>query len=167
MTSSLEFFNLAIQSLLSLRYESEFISIEERNRLFFDLHLNAESMIYEMFRETDGIDNLLEAFNEVEPPPEEVPKRERRYPQVVRALSKANYQEKCDEPCGICMETHIKGESLETSCNHAFGKECYMTWINAPAGNHCCPTCREHLPLVFTYRPRKTRTKNRTNVVDG
>jgi hypothetical protein len=168
MTSSLEFFNLAIQALLSLRYESEFVSIEERNRLFFDLHFSAESMVYEMFRETDGIDNnLLEAFNEVEtPPPQEVPIRRRNYRQVIRSLSKAKYDEKCDEPCGICMETHIKGESLETTCKHEFGKECYMKWMNAPAGNNCCPTCREHLPWVLTYRRRKTRTNNKTNVVD-
>lgn len=59
--------------------------------------------------------------------------------------------------CAICLEDHINGESVTTECGHAYGKQCWETWMSNPTSNLCCPTCRKHHPKTTCYTLRADR----------
>jgi len=73
-------------------------------------------------------------------------------------ISKAAFNANCTESCSICLETHKKGESIKTECNHEFGKQCFNNWMTARASNHKCPTCRKETPRVTMFKTRVSRT---------
>lgn len=73
-------------------------------------------------------------------------------------ISKAAFDANCTESCSICLETHKKGDSIQTECNHEFGKQCFNNWMTARASNHKCPTCRKETPRVTMFKTRVSRT---------
>ncbi len=75
----------------------------------------------------------------------------------IRAIGQKRFNAKCAERCGICMETHINGESTLTQCNHCFGQQCWKTWISNPSGNQSCPECRTPCPKTIVYSQRAER----------
>jgi hypothetical protein len=105
-------------------------------------------------QDEDPLQNLIQRFGI----------RAVRMNRYCRSLSMTKYNAVCKEPCSICFETHIKGESLETLCGHEFGKECYEQWINSANGNRCCPTCRKQTPFTIVWRIRKTKKNVLNNV---
>jgi hypothetical protein len=75
-----------------------------------------------------------------------------------RAIGKARFEANCAEPCAICLDTHINGDTVVTEeCNHCFGKECWKTWMCNPTSNQTCPTCRTDRPNVIAYTMRRSR----------
>lgn len=92
---------------------------------------------------------------------------ERRNPlEKTVTISRAAFDANCTESCSICMETHKKGESIVTECNHEFGKECFTRWINARNSNHKCPTCRKERPRITLFKTRTPRNPIPTNVIE-
>jgi hypothetical protein len=73
-------------------------------------------------------------------------------------ISRAAFNANCTDSCSICLETHKKGDSIQTECNHEFGKQCFNTWMTARASNHKCPTCRKEMPRVTMFKTRVSRT---------
>lgn len=74
-------------------------------------------------------------------------------------ISRAAFDANCTESCAICLETHKKGDSIETECHHEFGKQCFNNWITAPNSNHKCPTCRKDMPRVTMFKTRCRRQR--------
>ena len=65
------------------------------------------------------------------------------------------------EDC-FCMETHLKKDTVQTSCGHCFGKECYERMLilanNDPRKN-ICPMCRTKGPKLTYWKARATYKK--------
>jgi len=90
----------------------------------------------------------------------------RRNPlEKIVTIKKAEFDANCTESCAICLETHKKGDSIITDCNHEFGKQCYNNWMTALNSNHQCPNCRKATPRVTLYKTRAAR-KQRLIIVD-
>jgi len=69
-------------------------------------------------------------------------------------IKKAEFDAICTDSCSICLEKHIKGDTIMTECNHEFGIQCYNSWMTAPMSNHKCPSCRKETPRVTMYKTR-------------
>jgi Ring finger domain len=69
-------------------------------------------------------------------------------------IKKAEFDAICTDSCSICLEKHIKGDTIMTECNHEFGIQCYNSWMTAPTSNHKCPSCRKETPRVTMYKTR-------------
>lgn len=78
-------------------------------------------------------------------------------PPTIKTISKANFSSDCENMCSICHDTHKKGDSVTTQCEHHFGKQCWDTWMENPYSNRKCPNCREVCYRITTY---KTRTRS-------
>ena len=73
------------------------------------------------------------------------------YEKCVRPLTEKEGQCTNADQCAICFDTHVLGDSMETQCNHGFGKECYNNWMTTPRSNGTCPSCRTFCPKVYIY----------------
>ena len=70
-------------------------------------------------------------------------------------LAKAELNAPMAEECGICLEKHIMKDSVTTSCDHHFGKDCFQQWYTTCRMNALgvrCPTCRTNNPKTNGYR---------------
>jgi hypothetical protein len=59
--------------------------------------------------------------------------------------------------CGICLDEHVKKDSLLCNCNHEFGKDCFNQWLDiCKASNQVvtCPTCRIAVKEIIGFRAR-------------
>jgi hypothetical protein len=77
-----------------------------------------------------------------------------------KSLSKAKLDAQMDDVCGICMDAHKVCDTLVTSCNHHFGKECFGKWaVICKKGGLCisCPMCKKICPSTIEYRARAPR----------
>ena len=75
-------------------------------------------------------------------------------PEKMVTIKKADFEAPCIDSCPICLEKHIKGDTIMTECNHEFGIQCYNSWMTAFTSNHTCPTCRKVTPRVTMYKTR-------------
>lgn len=82
---------------------------------------------------------------------------------IVKVISKAVFNSRCDDECAICVERHPMGECVKTSCNHTFGKECLGRWLMI---TNNCPSCRHPYPQVTSYRVRKSPTKKVAEIIE-
>jgi len=71
-----------------------------------------------------------------------------------KVISKAQLESICENSCPICLEKHIKKDTLVTECGHEYGKACYNAWFIA---HNTCPTCRKVCPRVTTFKERASR----------
>lgn len=65
--------------------------------------------------------------------------------------------------CGICLENHIKQDTVSCLCSHEFGKTCFEGWIQICVKNNknvTCPCCRGKVTELKTYREKAKRNKN-------
>ena len=72
-----------------------------------------------------------------------------------KMLAKAELNAPMAEECGICLEKHIMKDSVTTSCDHHFGKDCFQQWYTTCRMNALgvrCPTCRTNNPKTNGYR---------------
>jgi hypothetical protein len=96
-------------------------------------------------------------------------KMERRFKQT-RVLKKSLMEKPIEDCCGICLETHLKKDTVQTSCGHCFGAECYermldLDGVRTPRKN-ICPMCRTKAPKLTYWRlpaPRKPRCCKQPN----
>lgn len=60
--------------------------------------------------------------------------------------------------CIICSKRHTKGSVYTLNCGHIFGQECFTGWVKScrnKAQNANCPTCKQDVKSIFSYRRRK------------
>ena len=90
-------------------------------------------------------------------------------------LKNADLEIKLPEACGICLDVHLKLDSVTCDCNHSFGTTCFNEWKNVCMRNYKitnCPTCRSNIKNITTYRKRAVggpraprRKKNQMNPI--
>ena len=64
--------------------------------------------------------------------------------------------------CGICLENHIKRDTVSCLCSHEFGKTCFEGWKQICIKNNknvTCPSCRGKVTELKTYREKAKRKK--------
>ena len=87
----------------------------------------------------------------------------------IKTLKKSEETVLLPDVCGICLDAHLKLDSVTLACNHEFGELCFNQWKNTchSAGKPVkCPICRIPASKYVKYRKRivgpprvkKTRT---------
>jgi hypothetical protein len=69
-------------------------------------------------------------------------------------LKKRDLDIPLENPCGICLESHIKKETIECCCSHSFGKECFKNWITTCKNKNkkiTCPNCRNKIKSITHF----------------
>jgi hypothetical protein len=61
--------------------------------------------------------------------------------EINQIISEKEYNS-CSEECSICLDSHTKGKTIVTDCNHRFGKECFQDFEKKQLGSNKCPLCR-------------------------
>lgn len=86
-------------------------------------------------------------------------RRPRRVPKLkTRAVKESEINLPLPDNCAICQDNHLKCDSIETSCGHQFGVECFMQWVHTKNNNHqilSCPLCLYVQPKYHGFRARK------------
>lgn len=101
---------------------------------------------------------VIPLSTEVNPPIQDYPvyiiPRER-----LKTKTKTLSREECEyilpDVCGICLDNHSKIETVDCSCNHNFGKECFKSWkkiCNSNKKDLSCPTCRQTIIHITKFR---------------
>jgi hypothetical protein len=75
------------------------------------------------------------------------------------AIESSIFKTLCLEKCSICLDYHIKGDTIMTSCKHEFGRICFTNWMTKDICNHCCPNCREKITHIYLYKKVISSTK--------
>ena len=86
-----------------------------------------------------------------------------------KALKASEINLPLTDSCVICQETHIKCDSIETSCGHHFGQTCFLDWVRTKKQSHqdlCCPLCMRNKPDYHGFRARKPPV-NRDRVINA
>jgi len=86
-----------------------------------------------------------------------------------KVIKKKDLVQSMDQVCGICLETHTKQESVLCNCTHEFGQECLKTWTETCQRNRQntnCPTCRQSLTLITSFRARAAPRKKTNGRVE-
>ena len=80
-----------------------------------------------------------------------------RIKSAVKVLSVRLLNSPLPDTCGICLDSHLKSVTCTLNCNHEFGVECLTGWKNICQTNNKvlnCPTCRENVTTMTTFRQR-------------
>ena len=75
------------------------------------------------------------------------------------ALKRCHFERNCSQECPICLESHIKGETITTECGHKFGLKCWTEWLTTHVitsrGTHItrkkCPSCNKANPRFIAF----------------
>ena len=67
---------------------------------------------------------------------------------VICEIDKSQFHALCTEACAICLDTHTKGDSVLTDCNHEFCHQCWTQWT---ARAKTCPACRKLRPSTTSF----------------
>ena len=75
------------------------------------------------------------------------------------ALKRRHFERNCSQECAICLESHIKGETITTECGHKFGLKCWTEWLATQVitsrGSHItrkkCPACNKANPRFNAF----------------
>jgi hypothetical protein len=75
------------------------------------------------------------------------------------ALKRRHFERNCTDECAICLESHIKGETILTDCRHKFGLKCWTEWLGTQVitsrGRHItrkkCPACNKANPRFIAF----------------
>ena len=69
----------------------------------------------------------------------------------IKLINKKKFDEVCIE-CAICLKTTKYNEAAFIDCNHYFCKNCLNSWINAEKSNKKCPTCRNNIKIITSFK---------------
>ena len=111
------------------------------------------------------LDKIIEKKRRAEKDEKERLKLERRFKQI-RVLKKSIMETPIEDCCGICLETHLKKDTVQTSCGHCFGTVCYEKMLVLNPNKNICPMCRTETPKLTYWRlpaPRKPRCCKQPN----
>jgi len=76
------------------------------------------------------------------------------------ALKRSHFERNCSRECAICLESHIKGETIQTECGHKFGLKCWTdflstnTSVRTRTDRHIrkkCPMCNKPNPKIIAF----------------
>jgi hypothetical protein len=100
------------------------------------------------------------------PPPTAVVQPRTRYNPLekTKVIAKAKLEETID--CAICQETPKVKDCILTECNHYFCKGCWNGWMNTQRSNKKCPTCRNDMPRITSFRARASSKRTAVSVHD-
>lgn len=140
------------------------------DRLLLDSQIrNLDQMIRSM---SDMRSVLVRRMRRLETPPLLQPPAVRQPPAVtqppvvqvrisakpkIKTLKKSEETVLLPDVCGICLDSHLKLDSITISCNHEFGELCFNQWKNTcqTAGKPVkCPICRIPASKYVKYRKR-------------
>jgi Ring finger domain len=115
--------------------------------------------------DTDSEDEAMEAILAMSLQEAQAGENVRRQPVRIRipklktrAIKAAEINLPISDNCAICQETHVKSDSIETSCGHQFGQACFLGWVETKLNNRqdlCCPLCMHKNPTYHGFRARK------------
>lgn len=86
-----------------------------------------------------------------------------------KAVKVAELSRPLEDNCAICQDSHNKCDSIETSCGHHFGQECFMQWVRTKLSKRqqvSCPLCMLTGVKYHGFRPRKPPTRRDQPVVE-
>ena len=95
-----------------------------------------------------------------------------RIKSAVKVISVRLLNSPLPDTCGICLDSHLKSVTCTLNCNHEFGVECLTGWKNICQTNNKplnCPTCRENVTTMTTFRQRAPvvrKPKPVVNIID-
>jgi len=72
----------------------------------------------------------------------------------VSFIPKNHFHSLFDDTCGICMNKHIKKDTITINCSHHFGYHCFNDWMNICKNNGketTCPICRNEVTSITSY----------------
>ena len=84
-----------------------------------------------------------------------------------KAIKAAEINAPMPADCAICQETHNRGDSIETSCGHHFGQECFLQWVTTKKSRRqdvTCPLCLTTDMTYHGFRARKAAAVRRDPV---
>lgn len=104
--------------------------------------------------------NLLQEFHNEqvmneEPPVYIIPIE--RLKTKVKTLCREEMESILPDVCGICLDNHMKKETIICCCNHTFGRECFKNWkkiCNINKKDLTCPSCRQNITHITKFRIR-------------
>jgi hypothetical protein len=77
------------------------------------------------------------------------------------ALKRSHFERNCSRECAICLESHIKGETIQTECGHKFGLKCWTEFLSTNTSvrtrrgdRHIrkkCPMCNKPNPKIIAF----------------
>jgi len=75
------------------------------------------------------------------------------------SLNRRTFERNCSRECAICLESHIKGETIQTDCGHKFGLKCWTEFVRTPlmvVGRRRvirkkCPMCNKSKPKIIAF----------------
>lgn len=82
-----------------------------------------------------------------------------------KMIRKSELESMTEDTCGICLSHHVRVDSVECNCRHTFGQECLNHWKRTCLARNTlttCPTCRETIKTLTTFRQRASATKKST-----
>jgi hypothetical protein len=81
-----------------------------------------------------------------------------------KVIKTEDLEKEIEDVCILCLDKHQIKDSIETSCNHLFGFECFQAFINTNENyNKHCPMCRNTEYSITSFKARKPPTrKNNT-----
>jgi hypothetical protein len=123
--------------------------LEEKDLDEKELHERINETV-DKFIDKEDVDCTLDEIKQKEPKT-----KKRKLAIKTKSLSKKQLLETC--VCFVCLENHFIIECVTTSCNHSYGKECFLTEIEKK-GNKC-PLCSIQNPTYFEYRNRMYKKK--------
>ena len=168
MTSQDDYANIQ-RILLDIYERGHLMEQQQFNRAINEITRNAHIMVRRRRRQENAppVPPVAHQAGSYTAPPRDPPRRQvgpytaplrpvvRRNPlEKMVTIKKAEFDAICTESCSICLEKHIKGDTIMTECNHEFGVKCYNSWMTAFTSNHTCPTCRKETPRVTMYKTR-------------
>lgn len=75
----------------------------------------------------------------------------------VKTLCREEMESILPDVCGICLDNHMKKETIICCCNHTFGRECFKNWkkiCNINKKDLTCPSCRQNITHITKFRIR-------------
>jgi hypothetical protein len=76
----------------------------------------------------------------------------------VKTLSREEMTSILPDVCGICLDNHMKKETILCCCNHTFGRECFNNWkkiCNSNKKHLTCPSCRQNITHITKFSIRR------------
>ena len=80
----------------------------------------------------------------------------------IKKIGKKEISKLMDDVCGICLENHEKLKTIETCCNHSFGKCCFDLWSKSCKKEKKvlrCPLCKKENPNITSFKLCKSVDK--------
>jgi hypothetical protein len=86
-------------------------------------------------------------------------KKDGKIASKARQLAESTLDAPAQNPCAICMDTHLMRHSVITSCGHCFGQDCLQGWRQHNTAHQYmlpCPLCKAKITSITAHTLRRT-----------